>query len=247
MPEAVLRLVLRFAKQNPTWGYDRIQGALANVGHEISDTSVGNVLKSNGIEPAPLRKRTTTWKTFPKSHWDSIAAVDFTTVEVWTRSGLSTFYILVAMRLKTRKVEITGVTENPNGDWIRQMARNLTGWGGFLANSSYVVVDRDAKFQPFRNYLTELTGTKIVLLPPRSPNLNAHVERFMRSLKSECLDRMIFFGRQSLELALRAFVAHCHGERNHQGLENKIIEPGIKIGREDGEIHCRERLGGLLR
>ncbi|MGK0188982.1 MAG: putative transposase [Verrucomicrobiales bacterium] len=150
------------------------------------------------------------------------------------------------MHLKTRRVEITGITENPNGDWGRQMARNLTGYDGFLASASYVLIDRDTKFQPFRTYLTELTEIKVVLLPPRSPNLNSYIERYMRSMKSECLDKMIFFGRQSLERALLEFVTHYHGERNHQGLETRIIDPGDEVGRVDGDVRCRERLGGML-
>ena len=245
--DEVVRLVLRFAKENRTWGFDRIQGALANLGHEISDTGVGNILKANGIEPAPLRRKASTWKTFLKAHWDSIASVDFTTVEVWTNTGLSTFYVLVVMELKTRRVQIAGVTENPNGDWIRQIARNLTGCGRFLTSASYVLVDRDAKFQPFRIYLAELTDITVVLLPPKSPNLNSQIERFMRSLRSECLDRMIFFGQGSLQRALKEFVTHFHQERNHQGLGNRIIDPGDEVGRKDGDIQCRERLGGMLR
>ncbi|MEO1834076.1 MAG: integrase core domain-containing protein [Akkermansiaceae bacterium] len=127
------------------------------------------------------------------------------------------------------------------------MARNLTGYDGILLGASYLLIDRDTKFLPLRTYMSELTNTKIVLLPPRSPNLTAHLERFMRSLKSECLDRMIFFGRRSLERALKQFVAHYHLERNHQGLENRIIDSGAEVGREIGEIQCRERLGGMLR
>ena len=244
--DVIVQLVLRFATENPTWGYDRIQGALANVDYQISDTTVGNILRANGIEPAPRRKRTTTWKTFLKAHWDSIASIDFTTVEVWTRYGLTTFYVLFVMELKTRRIVIAGVTENPSGNWIEQIARNLTGWSGFLANTSYLLIDRDTKFQPFREYLSELTDIEIVLLPPRSPNLNAHIERFMRSLKSECLNRMIIFGRPSLEQSLKEFVAYYHGCRNHQGIGNSIIDPGDEVGRSDGEIVCRERLGGLL-
>ncbi len=246
--DLVVELVLRMARENPTWGYDRIQGALANLVHEISDTTVGNILKEHGIEPAPERKRTTTWKTFLQAHWESIAAIDFTTVEVWTRNGLITFYILVAMRLNTRRVEIAGVTTNPDGDWVRQMARNLTDCqGGFLNDASHLLIDRDTKFLPLRTYLEGMTDTDIVLLPPRSPNLNAHLERYMRSLKSECLDRMIFFGQRSLERALKQFVAHYHGERNHQGLGNRIIDPGDEVGKELGDVQCRERLGGMLR
>ncbi|MFT5106940.1 MAG: putative transposase [Pseudoalteromonas tetraodonis] len=184
IPDEVARLVLRMARGNPSWGYDRIQGSLANFGHEISDTTVGNILRANGIEPAPERKRTTTWKTFLQTHWESIAAIDFTTVEVWTRDGLATFYVLVATRLNTRRVEIAGVTENPDGDWVRQMARNLTACGGFLDGASHLLVDRDTKFQPLRTYLEGMTDTEVVLLPPRSPNLNAHLERYTRSMKS---------------------------------------------------------------
>ncbi|MFT5854372.1 MAG: putative transposase [Verrucomicrobiales bacterium] len=247
IPDEVAQLVLRTAKENPAWGYDRIQGALANLGHEISDTTVGNVLKEHGIELAPIRKQTTTWKTFLQAHWESIAAIDFTTVEVWTRSGLTTFYVLVAMRLNTRRVEIAGITECPDGDWIRQTARNLTACGGFLNDASHLLVDRDTKFQPLRTYLEGMTDTEVVLLPPRSPNLNAQIERYMRSLKSECLDQMIFFGQRSLARAVGEFVAHYHGERNHQGLGNRIIDPGEEVGREIGDVRCRERLGGMLR
>ena len=152
------------------------------------------------------------------------------------------------MRLKTRRVEIAGVTANPDGEWTKQMARNLTNsHDGFLKEASHLLVDRDTKFEPLRTYMNEMTDTKVVLLPPRSPNLNAHLERFMRSLKSECLDKMIFFGQQSLERALKQFVAHYHLERNHQGLENRIIDPGAEVGRETGEVQSRERLGGILR
>ena len=151
------------------------------------------------------------------------------------------------MRLEERRVEIAGVTANPDGAWVKQIARNLTACGGFLAGASYILVDRDTKFLPFRRYVDDFTDTKVVLLPPKSPNLNANLERYFRSMKSECLDRMIFFGQRSLERALREFVAHYHGERNHQGLGNRIIEPDDAVGRENGIIRCRERLGGMLR
>jgi putative transposase len=167
---------------------------------------------------------------------------------VWTRDGLTTLYILVAMRLKTRRVEIAGVTANPDGDWVRQMARNLTDCqAGFLIDASHLLIDRDTKFLPLRTYLEGMTDTDVVLLPPRSPNLNANLERYMRSMKSECLDRMIFFGQRSLERALKEFVAHYHHERNHQGLGNRIIDAGDEVGKKVGDVECRERLGGMLR
>ena len=112
-------LILRFARENPTWGYDRIAGALANLGHSISDQSVGNILKANGLEPAGERKRQTTWKTFLQAHWETLFAVDFTTVELWTPVGLVTQYVMVVMELKTRRVELAAVTPNPNTNWMR--------------------------------------------------------------------------------------------------------------------------------
>ena len=116
--QQIVDLALRMAQENPSWGYDRIQGALANLGFHISDTTVGNILKAHGIEPAPERESHTAWRTFLAAHWDSIAAADFTTVEVWTRSGLVTFYVLVVMHLKTRRIEIAGATPHPNSEWM---------------------------------------------------------------------------------------------------------------------------------
>ncbi len=245
--QQIVDLALRFAQENPTWGYDRIQGALANVGYHISDTTVGNILKAHGIEPAPDRERRTTWSTFLKAHWDSISAADFTTVEVWTRSGLITFYLLVVMHLKTRRIEIAGATPHPNSEWMQQVGRNLTDCvDGFLRLSTHVILDRDTKHLPLRQILKS-SNIELVVLPPKSPNLNAHLERFMRSLKSECLDRVSFFGEPSLRRALREFGEHFHHERNHQGLGNRIIDAGTEVGRTQGEVQCRERLGGLLR
>jgi putative transposase len=162
------------ALENPDWGYDRIEGALGSLGHTVSDTTVGNILKKNGIEPAPERTKETTWKTFLQAHWEVMGAADFTSVEVWTRGGLVTFYVLVVMKLSTRRVEIAGVTTNPDAAWVRQIGKNLTDYeDGFLLDTRYLLLDRDTKFLPLRDVL-ESTDTEVVLLPPRSPNLNAH-------------------------------------------------------------------------
>jgi len=176
-----------------------------------------------------------------------LAAVDFTTVEVWTQGGLVTFYILVAMRISTRRIEIAGITPNPNAAWVQQIARNLTDcYDGFLRDSRYVLVDRDANFLAFCGVI-EGSETKAVVTPPHSPNLNANLERYMRSVKSECLNRMIFFGERSLRRALTQFEAHYHGERNHQGLDNNLIEAGSEVGQAWGRVACCNRLGGMLR
>jgi putative transposase len=246
--EEITQLVLQMVRENPSWGYDRIVGALANLKHQISDQTIGNILKAHGIEPAPQRKRQSTWRTFIQSHWDVLGAIDFTTIEVWTKGGLVTYYLLFVMELATRRVHFAGCTPNPDGPWMKQIARNLTDVeDGFLKGKRYVLMDRDDKFSlGFREILKD-EGVNAVLLPPKSPNLNAHLERFHRSLKNECLERMIFFGEMSLRKAVAQFLAHYHAERNHQGLANRILMAGEEVGRACGEIQCRERLGGLLR
>jgi putative transposase len=244
----IRELILQLARENPSWGYDRIQGALANLGHSISDSTVGNILKAHGIEPAPDRKRQTSWRTFLRAHWDVLAAIDFTTIEVWTRKGLVTYYLLFVLELATRHVHFAGLTASPNEPWLKQIARNLTAADdGFLNGKRYILMDRDTKFcQSFRTLLKE-SGTEPVLLPPQSPNCNSHLERFHRSLKAECLDRMIFFGEHSLRQATSDYLQHYHRERNHQGLDNRLIEPDAEVGMTAGTVQCRERLGGLLR
>jgi putative transposase len=246
--QVIVDLILRFAKENPSWGYDRIQGALANVGYHIADTTVGNILKGHGIEPAPDRKQATSWSTFLKAHWDVIAATDFLTVEVWTKQGLITYYVLFVIELATRRVEITGITTSPNESWMRTMACNLANFDdGFLDGKCFLIHDRDTKFcAKFLDILAS-SGIESIKLPPRSPNLNAYAERFVLSLKQECLDRMIFFGESSLRNALNEFVKHYHAERNHQGIDNRLIAPQDITESTEGEVTCRDRLGGILK
>ena len=202
-------LVLRLARENRSWGYDRIVGALANLGHTISDQTVGNILKRHGLPPAPARKTITTWKEFIRTHMDVLVATDFFTAEVWTWSGLVTYYVLFFIRLGTREVHVAGVTPHPNRAWMMQIARNLTmeQWG-FLSPGQYLIHDRDDKFcQAFQRLIDE-AGVKRVPLPPRSPNLNAYAERWVRSVKEECLSRLILFGETALRHALTQYVAH---------------------------------------
>jgi len=244
----ITQMILRMARENPTWGYDRIQGALANLGYRLSDTTVGNILKAHGFEPAPRRKHQTTWKTFIKAHWDVLAAIDFTTVEVWTPRGLVTHYLLFVMEVGSRRVHLAGCTRSPNEPWMKQIARNLTDpLAGFLRDKRYLLMDRDTKYSESVRHLLEQAGVNCVRLPARSPNLTPHIERFMRTIKNECLHRMIFFGEQSLRNAVGEFLVHYHGERNHQGMANRILEPGEEVGRLQGGIRCRQRLGGILR
>ena len=245
--EKIVLLIVRMAKENGGWGYDRIQGALKNVGYHISDSTIGNVLKDHGIQPAPDRVKQTTWKEFLKAHWDVMGAADFTTVEVWKPWGLETYYILVMMKLSTRRIKIAGITTNPDAAWVQQMGRNMVDcYDGLLLGTKYLILDRDTKFAPLCGVL-ENTETEVILLPPRSPNLNAFCERYMRTIKSECLNRMIFFGEKSLRRALKEFTEHYHSERNHQGIGNEIIAPAVEVGHTNGNIQCAERLGGMLK
>ncbi len=246
--EEIQQLVVRMARENPSWGYDRIQGSLANLGHHVSDQTIGNVVKAHGIEPAPCRQRTTSWETFLKAHWDVLAAIDFTTVEVWTKGGLVSYYLLFVMHVATRRVHLAACTSTLGDSVMKQVARNLTDpFDGFLTDRKAVLMDRDAHFSAaFRAVLHE-AGIQPVRLPPKSPNLNAHLERFHLSIKSECLSKMIFFGERSLRRAIIAYLKHYHEARNHQGLDNQLIQPGQEVGRVIGEIRCRQQLGGMLK
>ena len=243
-------LVVRLARENSGWGYDRIVGALANLGHQVSDQTVGNILRRHGIGPVRQRSKTTTWKDFIRRHMDVLAGTDFFTVEVLTWRGLVTYYVLFFIHLESRRVSIAGITDHPDAGWMRQVACNATFEGmGHLNGCRYVLHDRDAKFcAEFRESLAA-GNVKCLRLPPRSPNLNAFAERWVRSVKEECLSHLILFGEASLRKALTQFQQHYHEERNHQGKNNVLlfpapapIEPAPRRG-----IRCRERLGGLLR
>lgn len=235
------------ARENPTWGYSRIEGALKNLGLRICPTSVRNLLKQHGIGPAPERRGKTSWTTFLKAHWESIAAADFFTTEVWTRGGLVTYYTVFVIELSTRRVHVGGSSPNPDAAFMRQLARTWTDhFDGFLLGKRFLIRDRDGKWvQDFTNMLKG-EGIETVLCPARAPNCNAYAERFIRSLKEECLDKMVFFGEESLRRALREFLAHYHLERNHQGVGNELPLKVDNTLTEEAGVRRRERLGGLL-
>jgi transposase InsO family protein len=238
------------AQENGSWGYRRIVGALSNLGYEISHQTVANVLKRHGLTPAPEREKKTLWKDFIRSHLETLAAVDFFTAEVWTASGLLTYYVLVFMRIAPRQVCIAGFTPWPEVGWMKQMARNMTMAGeGILNDCHYLLHDRDAKFSAAFDDVLRSAGIEPLVLPPRSPNLNAHLERWNRSVKEECLSKLILFGEASLRHVLSNYAHHFHSERNHQGKANVILfpAPADRIGESSGEIRTRERLGGLLK
>ena len=243
----ISQLIVRMAEDNPGWGYTRIQGALANLSHKVGRGTIANVLKRNGIEPSPERSNHTKWSTFLKAHWKVLSASDFFSVEVWTGRGLVTHYLLFVISLADRVVKVAGITTRPDEAWMLQMARNLTDCvGGALQRKQYLIIDRDTKYSDqFRRMIRD-NGTKVIRLPPMSPNLNAYAERFVRSIKEECLDRMIFVGQASLRRAVDEYLEHYLMERNHQGLKNHLIRPTRSVVPNDGEVHRRPRLGGML-
>jgi transposase InsO family protein len=235
------------ATENRDWGYRRIQGALANLGHAVAPGTIANILKEHGLEPAPERSRKTTWKEFLRRHWEVMVAADFFTIELWTRSGLTRFIVLFLMDLSTRRVEIAGIATKVNRLWMDQVARNLCDAGdGFLTGKRYLIHDRDPLFTAEFLGTLAASGVKAVKLPPRSPDLNPHAERFVRIIKESCLDRMTLFGEGSLRKAIHEIVARYHGERNHQGLGNRLIIPEASHMGSSGAIPRRERLGGML-
>lgn len=246
-PKEVADLVIRMAKENRTWGCRHLQGAMANLGHILAHTTIGNILKRHGIEPAPERVRKTTWKEFLEQHWYQILASDFFTTEVWTSSGLTRFIVLFFIDLSSRRVEIGGIANSANGLWMTQTARTVTdAVDGFFNGKRYLIHDRDPLFtKDFLSMLAD-SGIESIKLPPRSPNLNAFAERFVRTIKEGCLDRMILFGEGALRNAIREFVAHYHLERNHQGLDNHLLTPIRTVPAASGTVSRRERLGGML-
>lgn len=242
-------LAVRLAQENRSWGYDRIQGALENLGYRISDQTIGNILRRHGIEPAPERRKETTWKEFIRAHQEVLAATDFFTAEVWTCFGLITHYVLLFIRLHGRQVHLAGITPHPTEAWMGQVARNVTmAEVGFLNGCRYVLHDRDAKFTSDFDQILGAAGVEPVRLPARSPNLNAICERWIRSVRQECLSKLILFGERALGHVLGEYVEHHQHERNHQGKGNVVLFPLAKdrIGEKDGCIMVRERLGGML-
>jgi Homeodomain-like domain/Integrase core domain len=232
----VEQLIVRMAKENRDWGYDRIAGALANLGYKVCDQTVGNVLQRHALPPAPERKRTTTWAAFIRIH------LALFTAEVLTLRGLVTYYVLFFIHLESRRVDIAGITVHPDERWMQQIARKRS-----LRDCRYLLHDRDTKYtQSFRAIIAS-GQVEPLMLPACSPNLNAYAERWVRSVKEECLCKVILFGERSLRRALSEYVEHFHAERNHQGKGNVLLFPRATNVHRDGPVQCRERLGGLLR
>jgi len=240
----IRRLVLRMATENPSWGYTRIQGALKNVGHRVARSTIASILKAEGIPPS--RERPSSWRTFLRAHWSALVAADFFTTEVWTARGLVTYYTLFVLELQSRRVHVAGSTPYPDEAFVLQAVRDLANAiDGILVEGCVLICDRDRKWSRGVLEFVEHEGVRIIRTPFRAPNCNAYAERFVRSIKEECLERVIVFGERHLRRTIAEFVAHYHAERNHQGIGNELIDP---FERADGQgrVRRRQRIGGIL-
>lgn len=241
-------LVLRMKAENPDWGYAHIHGELKGLCYKVSWQTVRRIMIEHGLIDDPKHKKRMNWTTFIKAHFESLAACDFFSVEAWTTKGLKRFMVFFVVDVSTRKVQIAGVREDPDEDWMVQQARNLTAEdGGFLNGKRFLIHDRDPLFtRKFRKTL-RAQGVRALRMPKQSPNLNAYSERFVQTVKNECTDKLIIFGEKHLRHVLSEFVEHYHLERPHQGLGNRRIIPPANDPPPKGRVYCKQRLGGLLK
>ena len=246
----IRKLVVEMALANLGWGYTKIRDALrTGLKIEIGRTTVANILLEEGIEPAPEREKKRTWKRFMKSHWDTLCACDFFSVEALGPFGTVRYMVFFVIELKSRAVEIAGIAVDPGEEWMKQVARNLTDpVAGFLRGGRCLVHDRDPLFSKAFIAILKAGGAKSVKIPAQSPNCNPYAERFVRTIKYECLNHFVIFGERHLRHLIQKFVEHYMTERFHQGIGGQLIRksgPANDNG-ADGKVACRSRLGGLL-
>jgi len=245
--QEIVDLIIRFKQENPRWGYKKIRDQVVYLGYDICKSSVKNILIENGYDPEPDLTVRSTWHEFIKSHWDVLAACDFFTVELLVGHRLVRCTLFFVMELSTRKVFFAPVKLQPDGKYMRQVARILTdSEDGFLHGKRYLIHDRDPLYRTEGFHETlKSSGIEPVKLPARSPDLNCYAERFVKSIRSECLDHLILFSVKHLDYVIEQYCKYYHRERIHQGI-GRIIEPKYAID-DTAEIVCIERLGGLLK
>jgi putative transposase len=253
-------LVVRMATENPVWGYLRIAGELKKVGVSLSHRTVAAILDRHGITPSPQRRNDPFWKGFVATKAHQIVGTDFFTVDVWGWLGKQTYDVLFAIHLGTRQVTILGVTEHSNTAYMSQVARDVTaeetGWLKQVG-ATYLIHDRDTKFcEPWKRILREAT-IRPMAIPANSPNLNAFAERWVRTVKRECVRRLWFLDYSGLCAVLHEYAAHYNAERPHQSKENRPLQaakaevqpPGQKVvtATKPGKIRCLTRCRGAVR
>jgi transposase InsO family protein len=237
------RLVLRLARENPRWGYQRITGELKKLGLPVSPSTVRRILASAGLGPAP-RRSGPSWRGFLRAQAASIVACDFFTVET---AFLRRYYVLFLIELQTRRVYLAGCTAHPSGRWVAQQARNLA-MSGRLENTRFLIHDRDSKFVAAFDEVFRSEGIRVILTPFRAPQANAYAERFVRTARAECLDWLLIFGPRQLDRVLRIFVEHYNHQRPHRSLGRCPPVPAEPTLRPvaGARVTRKDRLGGLV-
>jgi putative transposase len=252
LADDVVALILRLARENPRWGYRRIQGELKKLGISVSATTIRTVLLRNGLRPAP-RRASVTWRAFLRAQASAIVATDFFTVET---VRLKTLYILFCIELHTRRVRLAGVTDHPNERWVVQRAQefSMSREGETTAGTStpqFLIRDRDSKFTRAVDDVFASDGIQTIQTPIQAPNANAFAERWVRTVRQECLDWMLIWGRRHLEGVLDEYVRHYNEERPHRSL---ALRPPTGIEVRAGPdavpaatlVRRRDRLDGLV-
>jgi putative transposase len=240
--KAIEQLVLRLAREND-WGYERIEGELLKLGYDISHETVGNILQRHGIPPAPEREPSPSWHHLMTHYKDQLLACDFFTVETLF---LHTLYGLVFVEIGTRRVHFAGCTAHPDNAWVTQQARQVM-WE--LADREpgirFLIRDNDKKFSEAFDTVFRSEGIDVIPTPVRAPNANAFAERWIRSAREECLDKLLIINQAHLRRVMREYIAFFNTARPHQGLEQQIPVP--KITHENtGPVRCRAVLGGII-
>jgi putative transposase len=240
----IQELVVRLARENPRWGHRRICGELRKLGFVVSATSIRRLLSAAGLEPAP-RRGGPNWRDVLRSQAASMIACDFLTVETIL---LRRFYVLFFIAHANRRVWLAGCTRNPTGEWVTQQARNL-GLDFGESGVRFLIRDRDSKYSGPFDEVFRSDGIRIVKTPVRAPKANSIAERFVRTVRSECLDWLLILNRRHLEHVLRVYVDHYNRERPHRSLGLRAPIPAVPaLGKSSsvGAVHRRDRLGGLI-
>jgi putative transposase len=248
LPEATVELVLRLARENRRWGYLRIVGEARKLGVRVSATSVRTILRRHGLGPAPRRSSSgPTWVEFLRAQAVGTVAIDFFSVETVT---LRRLYVLFAIEVDSRRVHLMGLTEHPTGAWVTQTARNLVmDLGDQAGRFRFLVRDRDSKFTASFDAVFTATGIEILKIPPRSPRANAYAERWVLTVRTECLDWILIWNNTHLHKVLQTYLAHYNTARPHRGLDLDLPVPPLACasGREQtGTIERTDVLGGLI-
>jgi len=243
IPSEIEALILRLARENPRWGHRRIQGELGKLGHAVSASAVHAALRRHRVPPAPQRHRATTWRDFIKRHQDQLLACDFFTVETLF---LQTLHVLFFLEVGTRHVHLAGCTAHPTAAWVTQQARQLA-WTLQEADGPprFLIHDRDTKFPPVFDTVFAAEGVEVVRTPYRAPTANAYAERWVESVRAECLDHLLIVNEAHLRRVLAAYVTHYNEARPHQGLSQQTPVP-LAPRACTGPVRRRDVLGGLI-